>query len=72
MLSEAPGATLLAGGTDLMVEINFNHRKPDDVISLRHVPELSAWSIRSCPHSHKLHELLGRLKFEPLVHWEAT
>jgi xanthine dehydrogenase iron-sulfur cluster and FAD-binding subunit A len=45
MLSETPGATLLAGGTDLMVEINFNHRKPDDVISLRHVPELSAWSI---------------------------
>lgn len=45
MLSDTPGATLLAGGTDLMVEVNFNHRKPNDVIALRHVPELSQWSL---------------------------
>jgi CO/xanthine dehydrogenase FAD-binding subunit len=44
MLLDTPTATLLNGGTDLMVEINFNHRKPTDVISLRHVHELRTWS----------------------------
>ena len=45
MLSENSSATLLSGGTDLMVEINFNHRKPESVIALRNVPELHQWSI---------------------------
>lgn len=45
MLAEDTSATLLSGGTDLMVEINFNHRKPDSVIALRHVEELQSWSI---------------------------
>lgn len=45
MLAEHASATLLSGGTDLMVEINFNHRKPESVIALRHVPELQTWSI---------------------------
>lgn len=45
MLADNPSATLLSGGTDLMVEINFNHRKPESVIALRHVEELHDWSI---------------------------
>lgn len=44
-LAEHPDAHLLAGGTDLMVEVNFNHRRPDTVISLRKVEELSSWTI---------------------------
>ncbi|MFM8775441.1 MAG: FAD binding domain-containing protein, partial [Actinomycetota bacterium] len=40
-----PSALLLQGGTDLMVEINFNHRKPVDVIALRRVAELRAVKI---------------------------
>ena len=39
-LRQAPNATILAGGTDLMVEINFGHRRPDAVIALRRVAEL--------------------------------
>ena len=39
-LFESPGATLLAGGTDLMVEINFGHRRPQRVIATRRVDEL--------------------------------
>lgn len=39
-LAQIPDATLLAGGTDLMVEINFGHRRPDHVIALRRVEEL--------------------------------
>ena len=35
-----PDAQIIQGGTDLMVEINFNHRKPADVIALRRVDEI--------------------------------
>lgn len=39
-LATHPDATLLAGGTDLMVEVNLLHRRPETVVSLRHVEEL--------------------------------
>ena len=35
-----PDAQIIQGGTDLMVEINFNYRKPTDVIALRRVDEI--------------------------------
>lgn len=38
-------AHLLTGGTDMMVEVNFGHRRPGSVISLRHVDELHRWSV---------------------------
>lgn len=37
------GVTPLAGGTDLMVEVNFGHTRPDHVVGLRRVAELSEW-----------------------------
>lgn len=37
------GATPLAGGTDLMVEVNFGHSRPDHVVGLRRVGELQEW-----------------------------
>lgn len=40
-----PSAQLIQGGTDLMVEINFNRRKPTDVIALRRVDELKSIEI---------------------------
>ncbi len=44
MLAEHPEALVLAGGTDLMVEINDGHRRPDDVvIAVNRVPELRSW-----------------------------
>jgi CO/xanthine dehydrogenase FAD-binding subunit len=42
-LAEHPHATLLAGGTDLMVGINLDHLRPEAVVALRRVPELAAW-----------------------------
>lgn len=42
-----PAAQLIQGGTDLMVEINFNHRKPTDVIALRRVDELRTFQINA-------------------------
>jgi CO/xanthine dehydrogenase FAD-binding subunit len=43
-LSSAPDARLIQGGTDMMVEINFNHLKPHHVIALRRVQELRRWT----------------------------
>lgn len=42
-----PQAKLLAGGTDYMVEVNLHGRKPDTMISLRQVKELTEWSVRT-------------------------
>jgi CO/xanthine dehydrogenase FAD-binding subunit len=39
-LASHPGATLLAGGTDLMVAVNLEHHRPAAVICLRRVDEL--------------------------------
>ncbi len=40
IVGEHPNALLLAGGTDVMVEINLRHRRPEVVVSLRRVGEL--------------------------------
>jgi CO/xanthine dehydrogenase FAD-binding subunit len=42
-LSVNPGATVLAGGTDLMVELNGGHRRPATVVCLNRVRELRTW-----------------------------
>jgi CO/xanthine dehydrogenase FAD-binding subunit len=42
-LEENPEAQLLAGGTDFMVEVNYGHRRPPAVVSLRRVAELARW-----------------------------
>jgi CO/xanthine dehydrogenase FAD-binding subunit len=44
LLQEVPTAQVLAGGTDFMVEVNFGHRRPVDVLSLAKVDELREWS----------------------------
>jgi CO/xanthine dehydrogenase FAD-binding subunit len=43
--AEHDDASLIAGGTDFMVEVNFNHRKPSTVISLSRIDELKNWHI---------------------------
>src|SRR3954469_14709600 len=39
-----PNAHVLAGGTDLMVEVNFGHRSPTAVVTIDRVPELRGWT----------------------------
>ncbi|ADJ43728.1 carbon-monoxide dehydrogenase medium subunit [Amycolatopsis mediterranei S699] len=39
-----PGAVPIAGGTDVMVELNFDHRRPEALLDLTTVPELTGWS----------------------------
>jgi len=41
--AERPGAVPIAGGTDVMVEINFDTRRPDALLDLNRVPELASW-----------------------------
>jgi CO/xanthine dehydrogenase FAD-binding subunit len=42
----ADGAIPLAGGTDLMVEVNFGHSRPEHVVGLRRVEALREWDGR--------------------------
>jgi CO/xanthine dehydrogenase FAD-binding subunit len=41
--AEHPAWRLLAGGTDLMVDLNFGRRRPPAIIDLTRVDELSSW-----------------------------
>jgi CO/xanthine dehydrogenase FAD-binding subunit len=43
--AEHPEAVPLAGGTDLMVDINLDRRRPDAVLDLTRVRELGEWSL---------------------------
>ena len=44
-LRDHPGARLVQGGTDVMVEVNFNRTTLHDVVALRRVNELRRWHI---------------------------
>jgi CO/xanthine dehydrogenase FAD-binding subunit len=44
MKAERPEAVPIAGGTDLMVELNFDRRRPEAVLDLTRVPELIEWA----------------------------
>jgi len=41
---EHPDAVPLAGGTDLLVELNFGRRRPETILDLTRVAELGQWS----------------------------
>jgi CO/xanthine dehydrogenase FAD-binding subunit len=41
--AEVPAAVPIAGGTDVMVEINFDARRPEALLDLNRVAELTAW-----------------------------
>ena len=42
--AEHPGALPIAGGTDVMVEINFDTRRPPALLDLTRIGELTEWS----------------------------
>jgi CO/xanthine dehydrogenase FAD-binding subunit len=41
--AERPDAVPIAGGTDVMVELNFDRRRPEAILDLTRVRELAAW-----------------------------
>ncbi|MFP3987603.1 xanthine dehydrogenase family protein subunit M [Streptomyces sp. E11-3] len=69
-----PQAVPIAGGTDVMVEINFDHRRPDHLLDLGRVGELAEWTMdeseggertvrlgASVPYTQIMAELRGEL-----------
>ncbi|GAA3732442.1 xanthine dehydrogenase family protein subunit M [Streptomyces tremellae] len=40
-----PTAVPLAGGTDVMVEINFDHRRPAQLLDLNRIADLTDWEV---------------------------
>jgi CO/xanthine dehydrogenase FAD-binding subunit len=67
--AEQPAAAPLAGGTDLMVEINFDRRRPEALLDLNPISELADWSIEdgqlvlgaTLPYARVITELGDRL-----------
>lgn len=43
MKAARPEAVPIAGGTDLMVEMNFDRRRPDAIVDVSRIPELRTW-----------------------------
>ncbi|MFG3282276.1 FAD binding domain-containing protein [Streptomyces sp. NPDC048111] len=43
--AEHPTAVPIAGGTDVMVEINFDHRRPEYLLDLNRIGELAQWEV---------------------------
>ena len=70
-LDDAPEATVLAGGTDLMVELNSGHRQVAAVIAVGRIPELCSWS--HDPAAGVLHLGAGitydEIAHDPIAHW---
>jgi CO/xanthine dehydrogenase FAD-binding subunit len=48
-LDRDPATTVLAGGTDLMVEVNYGQQRPGDVLSLRRLTGLRGWRVEPGP-----------------------
>ncbi|MGH3501691.1 MAG: FAD binding domain-containing protein, partial [Nocardioidaceae bacterium] len=42
--AEHPDAMPITGGTDVMVELNFDQHRPDHLLDLTRVPELAEWT----------------------------
>src|ERR1700730_19060435 len=45
MKSAHPEAMPIAGGTDVMVEINLDRHRPVSIIDLTRIPELTEWGV---------------------------
>jgi CO/xanthine dehydrogenase FAD-binding subunit len=42
--AEHPGSVPIQGGTDVMIDLNFDRSRPDVLLNLNEVPELRGWS----------------------------
>ncbi|MGM1059535.1 FAD binding domain-containing protein [Saccharothrix sp. Mg75] len=67
--AQRPDAVPIAGGTDVMVELNFDHRRPAALLDLTRVEELRAWDLdggavrlgAGVPYTRVIEELGDRL-----------
>src|SRR5437588_5033639 len=65
--ADRPGAVPIQGGTDLMVELNFDRRRPDVMINLNEVEELRGWS-----HENASLRLASGLTYPEIEHSELA
>ena len=81
LLAEYPEAVLIAGATDLGVEINKFHRQPQVMVSLEHIPELRTIEDTSdyvdigaaVPLTHVEEGLRGLFPaLDEMLHWFAA
>jgi CO/xanthine dehydrogenase FAD-binding subunit len=70
-LAVEPTAMVLAGGTDVMVEINSGHRRPGAVIVVGRIPELRTWShdVSSATLRIGAGITYAELEREPFLQW---
>ncbi len=71
MLASTPGAMLLAGGTDAMVEVNAGHRRPEHVVALSRVRELRTWQFDAVANAVRIGAAVtyAELMEPPLADW---
>ena len=50
LLADRPGAVVINGGTDLMVDINFGRRRPEAVVAIDRLAELGVLSVNGSVH----------------------
>lgn len=70
-LADHPDATVLAGGTDLMVEFNGGHRRPSDVVVVNRVPELCTWRHDPATSTLRIGAAVtyAEIESEPIATW---
>ena len=70
-LAAEPTSMVLAGGTDVMVEINGGHRRPESVIAVGRVPELRTWSHDADASTLRIGAgvTYAELEQEPFLRW---
>src|SRR4051812_4308569 len=73
--AQRPDAVAIAGGTDVMVELNFDRRRPGALLDLGRVPELREWQAEDggvrlgagVPHARGIEQLGDRLPGLPMA-----
>lgn len=70
-LAARPDATMLAGGTDVMVEINLGHRRPTAIVAVDRIPELRTWTYHASDQTVELGAAVryAEIMAEPLAGW---
>ena len=71
LLSAEPSTMVLAGGTDAMVEINMNHRRPEAVVAVGRIPELRTWTYNAESATVRIGAgvTYGELERDPFLRW---
>ncbi|MFZ4720637.1 MAG: FAD binding domain-containing protein [Ilumatobacteraceae bacterium] len=69
VLADHPSATVIAGGTDVMVELNGGHRRADDVVVVNRVPELRTWRHDGVTLRLGAGVTYGEIEREPIATW---